>query len=58
MMRKSPVMRRKISNAAARCNGRQAGRFNGNARRRLRSSSSLRLVANQAIDMFIRGCYL
>ena len=27
-------------------------------RRGLRSSSSLRVVTNQAIDIFIRGCYL
>ena len=58
MVRKSPVMRWKISRAAAWCDGREAGRVDSNARRRLRSSSSLRVDAIQAIDIFIRGCYL
>ena len=58
MVRKSPVTRWKISKAAARCNGREAGRVDSNARRELRSSSSLRVDAIQAIDIFIRGCYL
>ena len=49
MVRKSPVTRWK---------GREAGRVDGNARRELRSSNSLRVDAIQAIDIFIRGCYL
>ena len=57
MVRKSPVMRWKIYRAAARCDGREAGRVDSNARR-LKSSSSLRVDAIQAIDIFIRGCYL
>ena len=48
----------KISKAAARCNGREAGIVDWNTKRGLRSSSSLRVVAIQAIDIFIRGCYL
>ena len=48
----------KTSKAAARCNGREAGRVDCYTRRGLRSSSSLRVVAIQAIDIFIRGCYL
>ena len=44
--------------AAARRNEREAGRVDSNARRELRSSSSLRVDAIQAIDIFIRGCYL
>ena len=56
-MRKSPVMRYKISKAAAPCNeAREAGR--GDARRVLRSSSFLRFVVIQAIAIFIRGFYL
>ena len=51
-------VRWKTSKAAARCNGHKAGRVDVNARRGLRSSSSLRVVAIQAIDIFIRGCYL
>ena len=47
-----------MSKTAARCNGREAGRVDCNARRVLRSSSSLRVVDIQAIDIFIRGCYL
>ena len=39
-------------------NGREAGRVDSNARRELRSSRSLRVDAIQAIDIFIRGCYL
>ena len=58
MVRKSPVTMWKISKVAARCNGREAGRVDSNARRELRSSGSLRFVAIQAIDIFIRGCYL
>ena len=58
MARKSPVTRGKIYKAAARCDGREAGKVDCNARRGLRSSSSLRFVAIQAIDIFIRGCYL
>ena len=48
----------KKSKAAARCNGREADRVDCNARRGLRSSSFLRVVAIQAINIFIRGCYL
>ena len=51
-------MTRKTSKAAARCNGREAGRVDCYTRRGLRSSSSLRVVAIQAIDIFIRACYL
>ena len=58
MMRESPVTMWKISKAAARCNRREAGRVDSNARRELRNSSSLRVDAIQAIDIFIRGCYL
>ena len=58
MTRKSPVMRLKIFKTAAKCNGHEAGRVDCNTRRGLRSSSSLRVVAIQAIDIFIRGCYL
>ena len=59
MMRKSPVMRRKIPQAAARSNGRaEVSSVDCNARRGLRSSSSLSVVAIQAKDIFIRGCYL
>ena len=47
-----------MSKTAARCDGREAGRVDCNARRGLRSSSSLRVVDIQAIDIFIRGCYL
>ena len=57
-MRKSPVMRYKISKAAASFNeAHEAGRGDCNARMVLRSSS-LRFVVIQAIDIFIRGCYL
>ena len=45
MMRKGPVVRRKISKAAVRFNGREAGRIDGYTRRKLRSSSSLSVVA-------------
>ena len=55
---KSSVTRWKISKAAARCKGRKAGRIDSNTRRELRSSSSLRVDAIQAKDIFIRGCYL
>ena len=58
MMRKSPVMRLKISKTAARCNGQEPDMVDCNARRGLRSSSTLRVIAIQAIDIFIRGCYL
>ena len=44
--------------AAARCNGREACWVDCYTRRGLRSSSSLRVVAIQTIDIFIRGCYL
>ena len=47
-----------MSKAVALCNWREASRVDGNARRGLRSSSSLRVVDIQAIDTFIRGCYL
>ena len=44
-MRKSPAMRYKISQAAVPCNeAREAGRGDCNAKRVLRSSSSLRFV--------------
>ena len=44
--------------AAARCNGREAGRVDCYTRRGLRSSSSLRVVAIPATDIFISSCYL
>ena len=58
MTRKGPVVRRKTFKAAAWCNGREAGRVDCYNRRGLRSSSFLRVVAIQTIDIFIRGCYL
>ena len=58
MVRKSPVTRRKISKAAAWCNGCEADRVDSNTRRELRSLSFLGVDAIQAIDIFIRGCYL
>ena len=58
MVRESPVTMWNISKTDARCNRREAGRVDSNARRELRSSSSLRVDAIQAIDIFIRGCYL
>ena len=57
MMRKSPVMRWKISKATARCNRGEVDRVYCNASRGL-SSGPLRVVAIRAIDIFIRGCYL
>ena len=48
----------KISKAANRCNGREAGRVGCYTRTGLRSSSSLRVVGIQTIDIFIKGCYL
>ena len=47
-----------MKNVAARCNGSEAGRVDCYNTRGLKSSSSLRVVAIQAIDIFIRGCYL
>ena len=44
--------------AAARCNGREAGRVDCYTRRGLRSSGSLRVVAIPATDIFISSCYL
>ena len=44
--------------AAARCNGREAGRVDCYTRRGLKSSSFLRVVAIPATDIFISSCYL
>ena len=43
---------------APRCNGCEVVRVDYYARRGLRSSSPLRVVAIQVIDIFIKGCYL
>ena len=49
----------KAEQAAARSHGcAEVGRVDCDARRGLRIPSSLRFVAIQAIDIFIRGCYL
>ena len=58
MMRKGPVVRSKITNTTAQCNGREAGSVDCYTRRELRSSSSLKVDAIQTIDIFIRGYYL
>ena len=58
MTRKGPVVRLKITKATAQCNGREACSVDCYTRRGLRSSSSLKVVAIQTIDIFIRGCYL
>ena len=55
MTSKGTVVRGKISKATDRCNGREAGRADCNTRKELRSSSSLKVVAIQTIDIFIRG---
>ena len=58
MTRKGPVVRSKLTKVTAQCNGREAGSVDCYTRRGLRSSSSLKVVAIQTIDIFIRGCYL
>ena len=58
MTRKRHVVRWKTSKAAARCNGREAGAADCYTRERMSSSSSMRVAAIQAIDIFIRGYYL
>ena len=55
---KAPVVRWKLSKAAAWCNGREAVRVDCYTWRGLRSLNSLRVVTIQTIDTFIRGCYL
>ena len=54
-----PVAGWKISGAAARCGGHGVGGVGGGARGGgLRGSSSLRVDAIRAVDIFIGGCYL
>ena len=55
---KGPVVRWKLSKAAAWCNGREAVRVDCYTWRGLRSLNSLRVVTIPTIDTFIRGCYL
>ena len=58
MVRGGPVTGWKISGAAAGCGGYGAGGVDGGARGGLRGSSSLRVDAIRAVDIFIGGCYL
>ena len=47
-----------MSKATPWCNGREAGKVDCYTKRGLRTSSSLRVVAIQTIDIFIIGCNL